>query len=334
MINQNASKPILVTGVAGFLGMHLAKLLLEKGHQVVGVDELNSYYLPELKHARLAVLLSNDHFQFRQFDISDAPKLKSLFDEFQFDYVIHLAAQAGVRFSIQDPFAYQRSNLAGMTSVLEAARHGNVKHLLYASSSSVYGGNTKVPFKESDPVELPQSFYAATKRANELMALSYSHLFKLPCTALRFFTVYGPWGRPDMAYWKFTESMLRGEEIQVFGDGLLSRDFTYFSDIVEAIERLIPMAPAPENARVLGLPHRILNIGNNQPQTVNTLIEHLEKITGKVAIRKPMAIPLGDVLTTYADCTELEQLTGFKPRVALNEGLSEFVFWYRKFFNI
>lgn len=328
------NRPILVTGAAGFLGMHVSRLLLDNGYEVIGIDEMNSYYLPHLKQARLSVLGKHLGFKFRQLDVSDALQVKALFDEQRFDYVIHLAAQAGVRFSIDDPFAYQRSNLAGMTSILEAARHAKIKHLLYASSSSVYGGNTKVPFKESDPVELPQSFYAATKRANELMALSYSHLFGLHCTALRFFTVYGPWGRPDMAYWKFTEAMLRGEEIKVFGGGLLSRDFTCYSDIVESICRLIALAPSPEASLVKGLPHRILNIGNNQPQTVNTLIELLERIIGRPASRKAMAIPPGDVLTTYADCTELERLTGFKPRVSLHDGLREFVQWYRQFFSI
>jgi UDP-glucuronate 4-epimerase len=330
----SSKKKILITGAAGFIGMHLSERLMASGWSVVGVDELNSYYLPELKAERLARLLKNKNFTFEKLDVADYGGLTKLFEQHRFSQVIHLAAQAGVRYSLQDPFAYQRSNLNGMTSILEACRHFSVEHLLYASSSSVYGGNTIVPFSESHAVDRPMSFYAATKRANELMATSYSHLFSIPATGLRFFTVYGPLGRPDMAYWMFTESLLSGKTIRVFGEGKLSRDFTYCDDITQAIEKLIPLAPGSVNGE-MGLigKHRILNVGNSAPHDVNEMIATLEELTGKTATREDLPIPPGDVIQTYADPSRLHALTGFRPTTKLSDGLKAFVDWYRNFFN-
>lgn len=318
-------KPILVTGAAGFLGMHVAQRLLDAGHVVVGIDEVNAYYDPALKEARIARLRGNPGFAFERMDVADAAAVSSLFARHRFERVIHLAAQAGVRHSLKDPFAYDRSNLTGMTSILEACRHGGVAHLVYASSSSVYGGNTKVPFNEDDRVDTPVSFYAATKRANELMAHTYSHLYGLPATGLRFFTVYGPWGRPDMAYWMFTDAILAGRPIDVFGQGRLSRDFTYCDDVVTAIERLAWLPPRPD----AGAPHRILNVGNSAPHTVDELIATIESLTGRQAIRTPKPMPPGDVVSTFADSGRLAALTGFRPATTLRDGLAAFVGWFR-----
>jgi UDP-glucuronate 4-epimerase len=331
---SNLKKKILVTGAAGFIGMHLSERLIASGWSVVGIDELNSYYLPELKAARLERLHKHPEFTFEKLDVADYGALSKVFQQYHFSHVIHLAAQAGVRYSIQDPFAYQRSNLQGMTSILEACRQFPVEHLLYASSSSVYGGNTTVPFSESHTVERPMSFYAATKRANELMATSYSHLFNIPATALRFFTVYGPMGRPDMAYWMFTDCLLSNRPIKVFGEGKLSRDFTYCDDITQAIEKLIPLSPGSvkDEPGLIGS-HRILNVGNSAPHDVNEMISTLEALTGKRAIREELPIPPGDVMQTYADPSRLHALTGFRPTTKLADGLKEFVDWYRIFFN-
>jgi UDP-glucuronate 4-epimerase len=320
MSNQ---KPILVTGAAGFIGMHLSLHLLSQGHRVVGLDNLNSYYDPRLKDARLAKLRLSSEFEFVKGDVSDPVLLKELFAKHGFEDVVHLAAQAGVRYSLQDPASYTKSNLVGTAEVLEACRQAKVRHLLYASSSSVYGGNSKVPFSEDDRVDSPVSYYAATKRANELMAHTYSHLYELPTTGLRFFTVYGPYGRPDMAYWSFSEAMLTGKPIQIYGDGLLSRDFTYCDDIVKAISRLISL-PA-----TTACPARILNVGNSNPHTVNELVEALESATGTRAIREMRPMPPGDVEKTFADSSRLEALTGFRPSTPLKVGLKAFVDWYR-----
>ena len=318
-------KPVLVTGAAGFIGSHVTRRLIRQGHAVVGIDEINDYYDPALKHARLKLLDDEfgQAFTFRKMDIAEDAQVSALFREFGFAKVVHLAAQAGVRYSLKNPFAYQRSNLAGMISVLEACRHANVEHLVYASSSSVYGTNSKVPFLETDPVNNPISLYAATKRANELMAHTYGHLFALPNTGLRFFTVYGPWGRPDMAYWSFTDAMLRGQPIKVFGEGLLARDFTYIDDIVDGVVNLLDKVP-PETER-----SRILNIGNSQPVSVNEMISALEKVTGQTAIREFMPTPPGDVAITFADSSRLESLTGYRPSTTLEQGLDRFVKWYR-----
>lgn len=323
--------PVLVTGAAGFLGMHVARRLLDAGHAVVGIDEVNAYYDPSLKEARVARLLAHPGFQFERMDVADAGAVSALFARHRFERVVHLAAQAGVRHSLKDPFAYDRSNLAGMTSMLEACRHAGVAHLVYASSSSVYGGNTKVPFNEDDRVDTPVSFYAATKRANELMAHTYAHLYGLPATGLRFFTVYGPWGRPDMAYWMFTDAILSGRPIDVFGDGLLSRDFTYCDDVVTAIERLAWMPPAAAVGAVAAAPHRILNVGNSAPHTVNELIGTLESLIGRQAVRVSKPMPPGDVACTFADSARLAALTGFRPTTALRDGLAAFVGWFRDY---
>ena len=320
-----SAPPILVTGAAGFLGMHVSLRLLQAGRRVVGVDELNAYYDPALKQARLARLAEHPGFAFERLDVSQAAPLAALFDAHGFTEVVHLAAQAGVRHSLKDPFAYERSNLAGMTAVLEACRHRRVAHLVYASSSSVYGGNTKVPFHEDDRVDTPVSFYAATKRANELMAYTYAHLYGLPCTGLRFFTVYGPWGRPDMAYWLFTQAILEDRPIEVFGRGRLSRDFTYCDDVVGAIERLIALPPGAQ----AGAPHRVLNVGNSRPHTVDELIGTIESLTGRTARRIERPMPPGDVESTFADSGRLEALTGFRPATSLSDGLARFVEWYR-----
>ena len=326
---------LLVTGAAGFLGMHVAQRLLDAGHEVVGIDEVNAYYDPALKEARIARLRRSPGFAFERMDVSDADAVSTLFGRHRFERVVHLAAQAGVRHSLKDPFAYDRSNLAGMTSMLEACRHAGVAHLVYASSSSVYGGNTKVPFSEDDRVDTPVSFYAATKRANELMAHTYAHLYGLPATGLRFFTVYGPWGRPDMAYWLFTDAILAGRPIDVYGDGVLSRDFTYCDDVVTAIERLAWLPPTTtdgvDSAATPAAPHRILNVGNSAPHTVNELIGTLESLVGRQAVRTPRPMPPGDVACTFADSGRLAALTGFRPATSLHDGLAAFVGWFRDY---
>jgi UDP-glucuronate 4-epimerase len=324
---------ILVTGAAGFIGYHLSRRLLELGEVVVGLDNLNDYYTPRLKHDRLAQLDHLPGWRFVSGDLTDAEGLASLVRECAPECVVNLAAQAGVRWSIERPKAYVDSNLIGFANVLEACRHAGTPHLLYASSSSVYGANTKTPFSESDPVDRPVSLYAATKKANELMAHSYSHLFGLPCTGLRFFTVYGPWGRPDMAYWKFTESILAGTPIEVYGDGLLRRDFTYVDDIVEAMVRMVrspPSAAAPADATSdTTAPWRIYNIGNHTPVTVSALLETLEELCGRRAVRVMKPRPPGDVEATYADVQALARDFGFSPHTSLDEGLAHFVAWYR-----
>lgn len=324
---------ILVTGAAGFIGYHLSRRLLEAGEEVVGFDNLNDYYTPRLKQDRLAQLDGLPGWRFVTGDLTDATGLAGLVREYGPECVVNLAAQAGVRWSIEKPSAYVESNLVGFANVLEACRHARTPHLVYASSSSVYGANTKTPFSESDPVDRPVSLYAATKKANELMAHSYSHLFGLPCTGLRFFTVYGPWGRPDMAYWKFTESILAGTPIEVYGDGLLRRDFTYVDDIVEALVRMVrcpPTAEAPAAAESdTAAPWRIYNVGNHTPVTVSTLLETLEELCGRRAVRIMKPRPPGDVEATYADVQALARDFGFAPHTPLDAGLSRFVEWYR-----
>jgi UDP-glucuronate 4-epimerase len=319
---------ILVTGAAGFIGLHVAQSLLARGDQVFGIDNLNDYYAPQLKHDRLAQLLPQPNFRFEQVDIADAEALFERFRRERFERVVHLAAQAGVRHSITQPLVYGQSNLVGFLNVLEACRQHQVGHLVYASSSSVYGGNVKMPFAEDDRVDQPVSLYAATKRANELMAYSYSHLYRMPMTGLRFFTVYGPWGRPDMAYFSFTRDILAGQAIKVFNHGRMSRDFTYIDDIVAGLVGALDKPPAdPADAP----PHRVFNIGNHHPEPLLDLIACIEQATGCKAVLQFLPMQDGDVTATYADVRRLEQLVGFAPTTPLRVGIERFVDWYRAY---
>lgn len=317
---------VLVTGVAGFIGMHAAKRLLDQGDTVVGIDNLNGYYDVRLKEGRLQTLQPMSRFRFQHLDIADRQRLWALFESEKFDRVLHLAAQAGVRYSLQNPHVYVESNLVGFANVLDACRHHSVQHLVYASSSSVYGGNTKMPFSESDPVDQPVSLYAATKKANELLAYSYSHLYALPTTGLRFFTVYGPWGRPDMAYFLFTRSILEGKPIDVFNHGNMKRDFTYIDDVVEGVLRVLQRTATPAPGATA--PARVFNIGNNRPVQLNELITLLETHLGKSTGRRLLPMQPGDVHETYADVSSLEQWVGFRPSTPLAEGIERFVSWY------
>lgn len=316
---------VLLTGAAGFIGRATAEALLKAGHQVAAVDNLNDYYAVSLKHARLATLREQPGLQFYPLDVADWPALDALFAEQRPDAVIHLAAQAGVRYSIQNPHAYAQSNLLGMTHILEACRQHPVQHLVYASSSSVYGKNAKAPFAEDDRTDQPVSFYAASKKANEVMAASYSHLYQLPATGLRFFTVYGPWGRPDMAPWLFTEAILRGEPIKVFNHGRLQRDFTYIDDIVEGILRVLAQPPQGD------CPHTLYNIGNHQPVELMTFISTIEQALGREAEKIYLPMQDGDVPITYADTQKLRDAVGFSPDTPLADGMRRFVDWYRAY---
>ena len=326
----------LVTGAAGFIGMHVSQTLLSRGDQVVGFDNLNPYYSVQLKRDRLKRLEGKPGFRFEKGDLADRQLIPELFRREQFDVVIHLAAQAGVRYSLTNPDAYVDSNLVGFVNILEACRHQGVKHLTYASSSSVYGANTEMPFSIHHNVDHPLSLYAATKKANELMAHTYSHLFRLPTTGLRFFTVYGPWGRPDMALWLFTKAILAGESIDVFNNGQMRRDFTYINDIVEGVIRVadrIPEGnpdwtgahPDPATSRA---PYRIYNIGNNQPVELMALIEAIERSLGKSAIKNFLPMQPGDVPATYADVDDLTRDVGFRPSMPIETGVESFVRWY------
>ena len=319
---------ILLTGAAGFIGMHQARSLLAAGHKVLGVDNLNAYYSPALKEARLKQLAGFPAFSFERVSIEDDEPLMRLFERFKPDYVVHLAAQAGVRYSLEAPRAYTQANVEGFLSILEACRRYGVKHCLYASSSSVYGANTKVPFCENDAVNHPVSLYAATKRANELMAQTYAHLYRIPLTGLRFFTVYGPWGRPDMAMWAFTNAILNDRPIDVYDEANMRRDFTYIDDIIGAITRLLPLAPENEEA---GAPHRILNIGNHTPVKLADFIAAIEAACSKTAIKRHLPRQPGDVLSTCADVSRLAALTGFSPDTPIGEGVQRFVDWFRDF---
>ncbi|SHI21043.1 NAD-dependent epimerase [Ferrimonas marina] len=329
---------VLVTGAAGFIGYYVSQRLLALGHQVVGVDNLNDYYEVSLKQARLAQLEPNSNFTFHGLDLADRPAVAQLFASHRFERVIHLAAQAGVRYSIDNPMVYADSNLVGTMTVLEGCRHSQVPHLVYASSSSVYGLNEKVPFAEADAVDHPVSLYAATKKANELMAHTYSHLYGLPTTGLRFFTVYGPMGRPDMAYFKFARKMLAGETIEVFNHGDLSRDFTYIDDIVEGVVRVMDAIPAADPQRRCdqpnhsSAPYALFNIGNHQPVGLMTFIETLEQALGVKAKLELLPMQPGDVYTTYADTEQLQQAVGFSPDTSLAEGLGRFAQWYRSYY--
>lgn len=317
----------LITGAAGFIGFHLSKKLLESGNQVIGIDNINSYYDTKLKYARLELLKQHSGFSFHQIDIADRNRLNEVFAAHPGTIVIHLAAQAGVRHSIHHPHAYVESNLVGFVNVLEACRHNRCPHLIYASSSSVYGNQDNVPFSTDDDVNKPVSLYAATKRANELMAYTYAHLYSLPSTGLRFFTVYGPWGRPDMAYFSFTKQIIEGKPIKVFNHGNLERDFTYIDDIVEGICRLINKIPDASS----GLPpYHVFNIGNHQPVKLGVFIEILERLLGKKAVKEPVEMQAGDVLRTYADIEPLKEYTGFSPSTPLEKGLEKFISWFER----
>ena len=329
--------PVLVTGAAGFIGFHVVRRLLAAGRSVVGIDNLNPYYDPDLKRARLGRIEGTPGWRFLELDLADGTAVREALAKSRATHVIHLGAQAGVRWSLENPAAYVQSNLVGFGNVLEACRHAKVAHLVYASSSSVYGANTKVPFAVEDNTDHPVSLYAATKKANEAMAHSYAHLFDLPCTGLRFFTVYGPWGRPDMAYWKFTEAILAGKPIEVFGGGLLKRDFTYIDDIVEGIVRLVdhPATADPAwtgtvpNPATSCAPWRLYNIGNHTPVTVTEMIDLLEEACGRKAVRVFKPKPPGDVEATFADVDALKAAVGFQPATPLREGLQQFVAWFR-----
>jgi UDP-glucuronate 4-epimerase len=337
LIPNLAGAHVLVTGAAGFVGAALSHRLLAEGARVTGCDNLNNYYDPALKDARLARLAPHPQFAFHRLEISEPGALAALWRDVKPDYVVHLAAQAGVRHSIDNPRVYASANVGGFLEVLEAAREMPVRHLIYASSSSVYGANTKVPFSERDAVEQPVSLYAATKRANELMAQTYAHLYRIPATALRFFTVYGPMGRPDMAYWGFTKALFSGAPIKVFNHGNVWRDFTYVDEIVEAIARLAPRPPAEpdEPGRVApATPHRIFNIGNDTPVKVDDFLALLEKLTGRKANRQDLPMQPGDVERTWADVSALRAAIGFAPRTPLEEGLRRFVEWYKEYHQI
>src|SRR5690625_3750641 len=319
---------ILVTGCAGFIGMYVAQRLLKDGHEVVGIDNLNDYYDPALKEHRLAHLHPYENFKFQQLNLADREGMAQLFATEGFDRVIHLAAQAGVRYSLENPFAYVDSNLVGMMTILEGCRHHDVQHLVYASSSSVYGMNDKIPFAEGDFVDQPVSLYAATKKSNELMAHSYSKLYGLPTTGLRFFTVYGPAGRPDMAPWLFTEAILTDQPIKVFNHGKMQRDFTYIDDIVEGVIRIQKVIPTGE------IPYSHYNIGNNQPIELSRFIKAIETATEKTAEKIYMDMQPGDVKRTYADIDRLEAAVGYKPATSIEEGIERFVGWYKSTFKI
>jgi len=330
---------ILVTGAAGFIGMHLSKRLLERGDEVVGIDNLNDYYDVQLKHDRLKRLEGFEQFTFIKMDMADREAMAKLFKEQQFNRVMNLAAQAGVRYSLENPLAYVDSNLVGFANILEGCRHNKVEHLVYASSSSVYGSNTDMPFSVHDNVDHPVSLYAATKKSGELMAHTYSHLYNLPTTGLRFFTVYGPWGRPDMSPSLFAGAILRDEPINVFNEGKMQRDFTYIDDIVEGVVRVIDkiaepndeydkLSPDPATSYA---PYRVYNIGNNEPVELMEFIKTIENAVGKKAEKNMMGMQDGDVVATYADIDALIDAVGFKPSTPLNEGIQKFVEWYKAY---
>jgi len=333
--------PVLVTGAAGFIGSHVAHVLLDRGEDVVGLDDLNDYYDPTLKEARLARLAPKRGFSFVKLDVADRAGMEALFAQHRFDRVVHLAAQAGVRYSITNPHAYVHSNIVGFQNILEGCRHARSQHLVYASSSSVYGGNTKLPFSVSDSVDHPLSLYAASKKANELFAHTYSNLFGLPTTGLRFFTVYGPWGRPDMALFLFTRNILAGKPIDVFNHGRHRRDFTYIDDIVEGVVRTLdrPAAPNPAfdpaqpDPGSSSAPWRVYNIGNSRPVELLDYIAAIERCTGRKATMNLLPLQPGDVPDTMADVTALERDTGYRPSTPVETGVERFVAWYRAYYG-
>jgi UDP-glucuronate 4-epimerase len=330
---------ILVTGAAGFIGSWTARALLERGEQVIGIDNINDYYDPQLKQDRLSVLSSNfgDAFQFNKVDFADADALQQSVGELDFDRIVHLGAQAGVRYSIENPGAYVTANLVGHVNMLEIARHRGSSHFVYASSSSVYGGNKNLPFRVEDRVDHPLSLYGATKKADELISESYAHLYRLPCTGLRFFTVYGPWGRPDMAMWIFTKALFAGDPLPLFNSGEMRRDFTYIDDIVRGVVACLDGPPADDGSVKAGAstgPHAIYNIGNNRSEDLMRLVELLEKATGKKALISPEPMQAGDVRDTFADISAIERDHGFRPRTRIDEGVPQFVNWYREYHGL
>jgi len=336
-----AASPVLVTGAAGFIGFHLARRLLDRGDSVLGLDNLNDYYDPALKQARLDQLLEHPRFRFVRRDLADRAGMADLFATSNFGAVVHLAAQAGVRYSLVNPHAYVDSNITGFLNVLEGCRHHPVRHLVFASSSSVYGANTLMPFSVHHNVDHPVSLYAASKKANELMAHTYAHLYGVPCTGLRFFTVYGPWGRSDMALFLFTRAILAGEPIDVFNNGHMQRDFTYIDDIVEGVVRVLDRPATPDPAwsgdhpdpGIARAPYRLYNIGNNHPVELLHLIGVLEQAIGKTSIKRLLPMQPGDVPATYADVDDLVREVGFRPATSIEEGVRRFVTWYRNFYH-
>ena len=333
---MTSSKTILITGCAGFIGFHLAKRLLLNNYAIIGVDNLNSYYDVNLKKARLKLLKEHENFSFELITIEDKEALEKIFFLNNIDIVINLAAQAGVRYSLENPDAYIQSNVIGFMNILKCCNHHQIEHLIYASSSSVYGANNKMPFSTNDNVDHPISLYAATKRVNELLAYTYSHLYDLPTTGLRFFTVYGPWGRPDMSYFKFTKAIMKGDPIQVYNSGNMKRDFTYIDDIVEGIVRLLGKKPERIQLPTISsnAPYKIYNIGNNQPVKLMEFISVFEEKIGKKAIKQFLPMQAGDVHETYADIEDLEKDIGFKPQTTINEGIGKFIDWYKEYYKL
>ncbi|MCK9262756.1 MAG: NAD-dependent epimerase [Deltaproteobacteria bacterium] len=333
---------VFVTGAAGFIGFHLIRRLLEEGGRVFGIDNLNPYYDPRLKTDRLSILEKTPGFAFQRTDLVNRQGMEAIFREHEFDAVVHLAAQAGVRYSLENPYVYVDSNLTGFMNVLEGCRAVSVPHLVFASSSSVYGANTKMPFSVHHNVDHPVSLYAATKKANELMAHTYASLYGLPCTGLRFFTVYGPWGRPDMALFKFTKAILEDSAIDIYNHGNMERDFTYVDDIVEALVRVMRIKPKPDSSWDGGspdpgtsyAPYRIYNIGGSRPVRLMDFIGVLEKALGKEALKNMLPLQKGDVVATCADAQDLEDAVGFRPRITVEEGIGHFVRWYREYYRV
>lgn len=328
-----SDQTILVTGAAGFIGFHVARRLLAEGRHVLGLDSLNNYYDPALKQSRLDILREHPRFGFVQMDLADRPSIGELFAKHRFATVVHLAAQAGVRHSIDHPHAYADANLVGFLNVLEGCRHHDCRHLVYASSSSVYGANTKLPFSVDDKTDRPISLYAATKKANELMAYSYSHLYRLPTTGLRFFTVYGPWGRPDMAIFLFARSIVEGKPIRLFNHGKMRRDFTHIDDVTRVIQRLIDHVPQGDGEAGIA-PVRIYNVGNHKPEELMHVVALLEQELGRKAIKDMLPMQPGDVMETFADVGDLMRDTGFRPQTSIEDGIRDFVAWYRDHYKV
>jgi UDP-glucuronate 4-epimerase len=336
MTSDPLNKTILVTGAAGFIGFHTIRALAREGAtQIIGIDNINDYYDPKLKLSRLEEMSKlGNILHFEKLDLADQTSLNALFEKYRPANVIHLAAQAGVRYSLDNPYAYLQSNLVGFMNMLECARHYEIEHMVYASSSSVYGANTKLPFSVSDRTDHQVSLYASTKKANESMAFSYSSMYGIPLTGLRFFTVYGPFGRPDMAYFKFTKSIFEGKPITVYNNGDMMRDFTYIDDIVEGLIKCMKSPAKAEHFGAYRVPHKLYNIGNNNPENLGKFIQILERLTGREAVKEYLPIQTGDVLSTYADIDDIHQDLGFTPSVPLERGLDKFVTWYRDFYGV